>query len=136
MNTTIWDELAKGLQSELNSTDVKPKVYRMPPQKFSFDCVILEEVNNQYSGMTTCGRERIDELDYEINIYIASNGASTEDTIRSKDREISSVCDKYMTSNGFFRTSSNITPNVDSTIFRRTLRYNGKIKINTGKIIR
>lgn len=136
MNTTIWDELAKGLQSELNGTDIKPKVYRIPPQKFSFDCVVLEEVNNQYSEMTTCGRERIDELDYEINIYVAANGATTEEIVRTKDSIISAVCDKYMTRNGFFRTSSNITPNVDSTIFRRTLRYNGKIKINTGKIIR
>lgn len=136
MNTTIWDKLAKGLQDELNNTNGKPKVYRVPPQKFNFDCVILEEINNQYSEMTTCGQEQIDELGYEINIYIASNGASTEDTIRSKDREISSACDKYMSRNGFFRISNNITPNVDSSIFRRTIRYNGKVKINTGKIIR
>ena len=135
MNVTIWNELSIGLQEYLKSSNENVKVLKIPPQKANFDCIVIEEIANQYSEKTTCGLEQIDELGYEINIFIASNGASTEEMILSKDSRYSALCDKFMSRKGFIRTSSNPTPNIDKTIFRRTMRYSGKVKINTGKII-
>lgn len=60
---------------------------------------------------------------YEINVYSnKSNGK------KSEAKEISNMIDGLMTDMLFTRTFRGQTPNIDRTIYRITLRYQGVVR--------
>ena len=132
----IWSKVYDGLKTYLaENCQYNPYVCRIPPQKKTFPIVVVTEITNQTSSVATAGIEGVDTLGYQIDEYIAPKNA-TEEKIFAQDTEISQLVDKYMLANGFQRLSSEPTPNIDSTIFRRTSRYTANAATRTGKIFR
>ena len=131
----LWAELYEGLKTKLSQSQYNVSIHRIAPQKKSFPIVIFSEITNQTSETATRGLEGVDTVGFEADIYIAPKN-STEAKIFAQDSEISQIVDDYMLSVGFTRMSSTVAPNVDSTIFRRVMRYEANASTRTGKIYR
>ena len=129
----IWSKVYNGIKNTLAECQYNPYVCRIPPQKKTFPLVVIQEITNQNSDVATRGIEGVDALGFEIDIFISPK-AATEEKILAQDKEISFTVDKYMRSVGFLRISSVVAPNIDSTIFRRNMRYTANVSTRTGKI--
>lgn len=124
----IFTKLAQDLRAAYNGISVYGEFVEVPA---SFPCVTIVEADNQVLKQTRdlSGVEHYAKLLYEINVY--SNKASGK---KSEAKEISNMIDGMMTDMLFTRTFRGQTPNIDRTIYRITLRYEGVVRegINEG----
>ena len=85
---------------------------------------IVEADNKVYERTRDLsGVEHHAQVMYEINVY--SNKVSGK---KSEAKEISNMIDGMMTDMLFTRTFRGQTPNIDRTIYRITLRYQGVVR--------
>ena len=122
----IYDAVSKKIKLE------RPDVFTVSsiPESISqLPCISIVRVNS-YSdptGQTSESTETRTNLIYEINVY-----SNKQVGRHIEAEELASVVDKYMCDKkeglGFIRTSNVQTPNLlDSSIYRLTLRYRGKV---------
>lgn len=90
----------------------------------AFPHVSLVEVDNQVyqESQTLGGIENHARLLYQADIY--SNNSATAKSIC---KGIAQVIDDAMVSNGFQRITASQIPNIDRTLYRITLRYQGVV---------
>lgn len=133
-------EICNNLNSYLQeNSKYSPLVLRkVIRQADKFPLVTIIEEENSFSSATTRNKvqEVVSNLYYEINIYATD--------IKTKDKTISNVVitdelkklvdDVMSVHYGLRRTSCRPTPNLDSTIYRITMRYEGRIFENKNKL--
>lgn len=120
ISSKVFTTVANAVENQYSSAFVSSEYVGTPA---SFPCVTITEDDNyvytrSISGDTT--REHHANIMYNINIY--SNKASGK---KAEALGIAKVVDDTMADMGFTRTARAELPNVDSTIFRYTLRYEG-----------
>lgn len=118
----IFTQLATALRAAYRDISVYGEFVEVPA---SFPCVTIVEADNQVLQYTRdlSGVEHYAKIMYEINVY--SNKASGK---KSEAKEISNMIDGLMTDMLFTRTFRGQTPNIDRTIYRITLRYEGVVR--------
>lgn len=140
MNISKTQEISNNLNSYLQAnSQYNPLVLRKAlRQSDKFPLVTIVEQNNTLDTVTTRNKKQefVSNLYYEINIYAVD--------IRTEDKTISNVVitdelkklvdDVMSIYYGLKRTSCRPTPNVDSTIYRITMRYEGKIFENRNRL--
>jgi len=94
----------------------------------SFPCVVLYESNNAVYTETqdSSSIENHAMVTYECDIY--SNAKSGKKT---QAKAIAQIVDGIMSSKGFTRTFCDQIPNIDRTIFRIVMRYEGIVDSGT-----
>ena len=118
----IFTRLATALRAAYNGISVYGEYVEVPA---TFPCVTIVEADNQVLKQTRdlSGIEHYAKVMYEINVY--SNKANVK---KSQAKEISNMIDGMMTDLLFTRTFRGQTPNIDRTIYRITLRYEGVVR--------
>lgn len=118
----IFTKLATALHDMYSDISVYGEYVEVPAK---FPCVTIVEADNQVLKYTRdlSGVEHYAKIMYEINVY--SNKASGK---KSESKEISNMIDGLMTDLLFTRTFRGQTPNIDRTIYRITLRYEGVVR--------
>lgn len=107
-------------------------------QSDKFPLVTLEELDNSLSFVTTRYKKQevVSSLFYEINIYavdIKTSKGTTSNVIITQ--ELQKLVDDIMGIHfGLKRTSCRPTPNLDDTIRRITMKYEGKIFENRNRL--
>ena len=124
----IFTELATALRTAYSGVSVYGEFVEIPA---SFPCVTIVEADNQVykPSRDLSGVEHHAKVMYEINVY--SNKANGK---KSEAKAISNMIDGMMTNMLFTRTFRGQTPNIDRTIYRITMRYEGVVRegINEG----
>lgn len=118
----IFTRLAQVLRTQFSGISVYGEFVEAPA---SFPCVTIVEADNKVYERTRdlSGVEHHAQLMYEINVY--SNKANGK---KSEAKAISNMIDGMMTDMLFTRTFRGQTPNIDRTIYRITLRYQGVVR--------
>lgn len=118
----IFTKLATALRAAYRGISVYGEYVEVPA---TFPCVTIVEADNQVLKYTRdlSGVEHYAKIMYEINVY--SNKVSGK---KSEAKEISNMIDGLMTDMLFTRTFRGQTPNIDRTIYRITLRYEGVVR--------
>lgn len=141
MTNDITNIIYNTLKTYLQAKSVySPKVLKKVLQtNDKFPLVTLVEQNNIFNLGTTKikKREIIDAVYWEINIYAVdqTNGTNIISNAQICD-ELKILIDKVMSD--YFqldRTMCEPTPNLDSSIYRITMRYSGKILENRIRLI-
>lgn len=118
----IFTKLAQPLRESYSGISVYGEFVEVPA---SFPCVTIVEADNKVYEPTRdlSGVEHHALVMYEINVY--SNKVNVK---KSEAKEISNMIDDLMTDMLFTRTFRGQTPNIDRTIYRITLRYQGVVR--------
>lgn len=90
----------------------------------SFPCVTLVEADNSVYRGSLDQREEYALVMYEINIFTNTSTKKTD------AKKIAHIIDEKMSAMGFTRIYRDQVPNVDRTIYRIVLRYNGVVSQN------
>lgn len=104
-----------------------------------YPLVTLEEADNTFNFGTTRNRKQeiVSNLFYEINIYavdVKQNNGTISNVIITQELE-KLVDDVMSTYFGLKRTSCRPTPNLEDTIRRVTMKYEGKVFENRNRLI-
>lgn len=104
-----------------------------------YPLVTLEETDNTFNFGTTRNRKQeiVSNLFYEINIYavdVKQNNGTISNVIITQELE-KLVDDVMSTYFGLKRTSCRPTPNLEDTIRRVTMKYEGKVFENRNRLI-
>lgn len=118
----IFTRLAQALRTQFSGISVYGEFVEAPA---SFPCVTIVEADNKVYERTRdlSGIEHHAQVMYEFNVY--SNKANSK---KSEAKAISNMIDGMMTDMLFTRTFRGQTPNIDRTIYRITLRYQGVVR--------
>ena len=118
----IFTRLAQALRTAYNGISVYGEYVEVPA---SFPCVTIVEADNKVYAPTRdlSGVEHHAQVMYEINVYSNKGNAK-----KSQAKEIINMIDGLMTDMLFTRTFRGQIPNVDRTIYRITLRYQGVVR--------
>lgn len=116
----VFNELYSDLTDTLvaSFSNIKTSsVYTNTPSSYPF--VSVEEINNSIylNGMDDSHIENFVNLDYEINIYTKNPNKKTNGD------KILDLVDKYFTELGFVRTTKQIMPTNDETLYRVVVQY-------------
>lgn len=127
----VFTRLATALRTAYSGITVYSEYVEVPA---AFPCVSIVEADNRVLERTRdlSGVEHHANVMYEINVY--TNDANGKKT---KAKAIADVIDTQMSAMLFTRTFRGQTPNVDRSIYRVTLRYQGVVgeAVNTGNKI-
>ena len=127
----VFTRLATALRTAYSGITVYSEYVEVPA---AFPCVSIVEADNSVLERTRdlSGVEHHANVMYEINVY--TNDANGK---KSKAKAIADVIDTQMSAMLFTRTFRRQTPNVDRSIYRVTLRYQGVVgeAVNTGNKI-
>lgn len=97
----------------------KPKVMSMPKGNY-FPKVVITKIDDRETGKSTYGLDRKSNITLEIDIYAKEQGVS-EVTIAN---ELEEITKEYMGLHlGMKRTLDKPTPNIDTSVYRITMRY-------------
>lgn len=135
----VYIVLKKYIVESLNET-LSPEcdVRTQSLSTISKNLIVIEEIDNSIYASTTRFEETVSNLTFEINIY-CPNDIVTKDKVMSKmeqARELRKLVDEVMGGHyRLVRTFCQPTPNIDNTIYRITMRYNGKLNDNKLKFI-
>lgn len=134
------NEIYQNLKSYLvENSKYSPIVLNKALRQYDkYPLVTLEETENSFNLATTRNRKQevISNVFFEINIYAVdiktSNGTISNVIITQElEKLIDDVMSIYF---GLRRTSCRPTPNLDDTIRKTTMRYEGKILENRNKL--
>ena len=119
IESRVFTAVRSAILAQFPGIDIKGESVDVPE---SFPCVTIEEIAN-----TTLARTQDESLEehhatlgYAINVF-----TNTTNTKKSVAKKIANVADNAMQELMFTRTFKSPTPNVDRTIFRLTMRYEG-----------
>lgn len=118
----ILTRLATALRTAYSGISVYGEYVEVPA---SFPCVTIVEADNQVYKPTRdlSGVEHHAKVMYEINVYSDKSNSK-----KSEAKAISNTIDGMMTDMLFTRTFRGQTPNIDRTIYRITMRYEGVVR--------
>ena len=118
----IFTRLAELLRSAFSGISVYPEYVELPA---SFPCVTIVEADNKVPKSTRdlSGVEHYAQIMYEINVY--ANDSSGK---KARAKNIANTVDDEMTALGFTRIFRGQVPNIDRTIYRITIRYEGIVR--------
>lgn len=141
MNTNLDDKIYNALKVYLQAkSSYSPRVLKFAKQENDkFPLVVLTEVNNvpNWQTLKAQKRETVASIYYEVNIYATDKVAGNTTISRVQIcEELQSLTDKVM-SNYFQleRTLCQPTPNLDTNIYRVTLRYTARLYENRERLI-
>lgn len=126
MNQNLFNSVYKELKNHLEkNSNYNPTVKTIPTGE-TYPLVVVEEVENSISSRTSCGIQTTSLIGIEINIYTKAKPIGT---IKYANRtiaiELSNLVDEVLDKMyGMRRVTSKPTPNVDTTIYRKTMIYN------------
>lgn len=122
IENVIFTKLATVIRASYPAASVYGEYVEIPA---AFPCVTIVEADNKVYESTRDldGIEHHAQIMYEVNVYTNdSNGK------KSKAKDIASIIDAEMSALLFTRTFRGQTPNIDRTIYRITLRYQGVVR--------
>lgn len=143
INTDKLTEIYDVLKDYLTRVDIlyKPtisKKYIDLVNRDNFPLVTIEEMENNTRNATFGGNESVSSLVYEINVYAIDKKYDTD--IVSNINICRYLVQKidYVLSECYHmrRIQVRPTPNIDTTIYRITMRYEINLFDNRGKFIR
>ena len=101
--------------------------------RISKNLVVIEEIDNRINSATTRYEETISDISFEVNIYCPNDEINGEEVISKMEqaRELRKLVDDVLGVHfKLNRTFCQPTPNLDNTIYRITMRYNGRLNDN------
>lgn len=101
--------------------------------RISKNLVVIEEIDNRINSATTRYEETISNISFEVNIYCPNDEINGEEVISKMEqaRELRKLVDDVLgTYFKLNRIFCQPTPNLDNTIYRITMRYNGRLNDN------
>lgn len=101
--------------------------------RISNNLVVIEEIDNRINSATTRYEETISDISFEVNIYCPNDEIKGEEIISKMEqaRELRKLVDDVLGVHfRLNRTFCQPTPNLDNTIYRITMRYNGRLNDN------
>lgn len=121
----LFEEVRKGLSTYLKeNSDYKPLTTTIVSTD-KYPKVVISKADDRESKSDTFRRNVISDLVFEIDIY-AKDKVIGNKTISSRiiATELENLIKRYMGDMcGFKRTLDKPTPNIDTTIYRVTMRY-------------
>lgn len=127
----VFTRLATALRTAFSGITVYGEYVEVPA---AFPCVSIVEADNAVLERTRdlSGVEHHAKVMYEINVF--TNDANGK---KSRAKAIADVIDNEMSAMLFTRKFRGQTPNVDRSIYRITIRYQGVVgeAVNTGSKI-
>lgn len=111
------------IKNKLSNTIYVTSEYSLVPEKFP--CVYIQETDNYTKVMDGSNHERVSTITYQIDVFTKGDGK------KSSAKTILKTIDDLLIDMGFKRISSSSVPNIDTTIFRKTARYQASIIGNT-----
>lgn len=127
---TMIDEVRNGLKQYLLENSAYAPLVKTKASGDIFPYVVFEKSNDVEHASDNLRNTVISSLEFEINIY------AKEKTIKNKkvsDRVIATEIEECIKSYmggvlGYKRTYDKATPNIDTTVYRITMRY--QVKLN------
>lgn len=118
----VFTKLATAIRTAYSGASVYGEYVETPA---TFPCVTIVEADNKVyePARDLDGIEHYAQVLYEINIY--TNDATGK---KSKAKAIAKVIDGIMSEMLFQRTFRGQTPNIDRSIYRITMRYQGVVR--------
>lgn len=119
-----FEEVRKGLKEYLErNSKFKPKVMNSPKGNY-FPKVVVMKIDDREISSTTLRLDVKSSITFEIDIFAKEQGVS-EVSIAA---EIEELVKEYMgTICGFKRTLDKPTPNIDTSVYRITMRYTANL---------
>ena len=121
----LFEEVRKGLSTYLKeNSDYEPLITTIVSTD-KYPKVVISKADDRESKSDTFRRNVISDLVFEIDIYAKDKVVGNE-TISSRiiATELEDFTKRYMGDMcGFKRTLDKPTPNIDTTIYRITMRY-------------
>lgn len=128
INEYAFDVVYGTLKEYLKNYSVYDPVVKTTPSGDKYPLVVVEEVDNFIKERTAYGNESASMMSIEVNIYADKKAVSNSKTVagRTIAREIRNHVEAVLGDfYGMSRVSSRPTPNIDTTLYRYTMRYNG-----------
>lgn len=143
VNIDKYEEVYSVLKKYLTDPETNPynpsvtKLYKATIDKKKFPLITIEEITNTLSQRTLGGNESISTVVYEINIYAINKIINKEEVGNMTiARQLSALVDNVLGEHFRMRRIYNSpTPNIDTTIYRITMRYEKNLFDNRGKFI-
>ena len=127
MNIDVYDKVYKVLKKFIEeNTEYNVYVTKLPIENSNkFPQVVLTEENNSLNTATTRYEETKSLLSYEVNIYAQDKAIGGKKISRIKiARELQQLVDNVLGYNyRMNRILCSPTPNIDTNIYRITMRY-------------
>ena len=122
IENALFTRLATMLRTAHSGIKVYGEYVEIPAD---FPCVTIVEADNKVYERTRdlSGVEHYAQVMYEINVF--TNDASGK---KQSAKSIANLIDNEMTGMGFTRIFRGQTPNIDRTIYRITMRYEGLVR--------
>ena len=114
----IYTQVRNAVLASFTNADVSSE-YVENPAKFPHICLEMEDDSVMAEYLTAQNREFASLQTFTANIY------TNTPTAKSDAKAIAQVVDNAMQGLGFRRALYMRTPNIDRTIYRLTLRYEG-----------
>ena len=115
----IFTELYTLLTTTYSGIYVTGEYEPIPDQ---FPCVYINEADNYTVSLNGSNKGEVSAVMYEINVF-----SNLQNGKKSECKKIINTIDEYLTLRGFTRTMCTQTPNIDSSIFRMTARYQASL---------
>jgi len=141
MNVTLTNKIYDTLKLYLQArSSYSPRVVKLAKQQENkFPLVVITESNNIPTEQTLKAQKRdiTSNIYYEVNIYAEDKAVGNKTISKAQIcEELKALTDKVM-SNYFQldRTLCEPTPNLDTNVYRITMRYTAKIFENRNRLI-
>lgn len=119
--TDLYDTVKTELKNYLEkNSEYKPKVKSLPTGE-DFPKVVLEDISDIETGSDFGKINAFSSVVYEINIYAKGSRTASERTIAREIKDHVTVVMRDIL--GMKRIYCEPTPNVDTNIYRYTMRY-------------
>lgn len=115
----IFNDIATAVQAQFAGAVVYSEAIDVPS---GFPCVSMEEISNivYKKSSDSSALENHARIGYEFNIY-----TNLESGKKTQAKQIRDIIDNTMSNYNFTRLMSQPMPNIDRTIFRIVVRYEG-----------
>ncbi|MFR7590216.1 MAG: hypothetical protein ACLUVC_02135 [Longibaculum sp.] len=130
---TIYDDVRNGLKEYLSIHSAYAPLVKTIASGDTFPYVVFEKSNDIEHASDKQRNTVISTLEFEINIFAKEKTLNNKKLAgRTIACEIEEHIKKYMGGKlGYKRTYDKPTPNIDSTVYRITLRY--QVNLNESK---
>lgn len=128
INEHAFDIVYETLKEYLKNYSVYDPIVKTTPSGSEYPLVVVEEVDNFIKDRTAYGNESTSMMCIEVNVYADKKTVSNTKSVagRTIAREIRNHVETVLGDFfGMVRVSSRPTPNIDTTLYRYTMRYNG-----------
>lgn len=115
----IFTELYTLLTTEYSGIYVTGEYAPVPDR---FPCVYIYEADNYTVSLDGSNKGEVSATMFEINVF-----SNLQNGKKSECKKIIKTIDDYLTLRGFVRTMCSQVPNIDTSVFRMTARYQASL---------